>query len=130
LRIVALSLLAGIAGPAGAQVPGQNNAITDVPGISVGHYTGADTGTTVVLAASTTGQGVAGGVTQRGGSPLTRETDLMRPDNMVEIMNAIVLSGGSAYGIAAASGVMRCLVRAVTCDQRGVTGRVMPRSHT
>ena len=109
LRIVALSLLAGIAGPAGAQVPGQNNAITDVPGISVGHYTGADTGTTVVLAASTTGQGVAGGVTQRGGSPLTRETDLMRPDNMVEIMNAIVLSGGSAYGIAAASGVMRCL---------------------
>ena len=42
LRIVALSLLAGIAGSAGAQVPGQNNAITDVPGISVGHYTGAD----------------------------------------------------------------------------------------
>jgi L-aminopeptidase/D-esterase-like protein len=114
LRTVALLLLAGTAGSAGAQVPGQNNAITDVPGISVGHFTGADAGTTVVLAASTTGQGVAGGVTQRGGSPLTRETDLMRPDNMVEIMNAIVLSGGSAYGIAAASGVMRCL------EDRGV----------
>ena len=62
-----------------------------------------------MLAASPTGQGVAGGVTQRGGSPGTRETDLMRPDNMVETMNAIVLSGGSAYGLAAASGVMRCL---------------------
>ena len=54
LRIVALSLLAGIAGSVGAQVPGQNNAITDVPGISVGHFTGADAGTTVVLAASAT----------------------------------------------------------------------------
>ena len=109
LRTVVLLSLAGIAGSAAAQVPGQNNAITDVPGISVGHFTGADAGTTVVRAASTTGQGVAGGVTQRGGSPLTRETDLMRPDNMVEIVNAIVLTGGSAYGIAAASGVMSCL---------------------
>ena len=109
LRTAALLMLTGIAASAWAQAPGPNNAITDVPGISVGHYTGADAGTTVVLAASTTGQGVAGGVTQRGGSGLTRETDLMRPDNLVEIMNAIVLSGGSAYGIAAASGVMRCL---------------------
>lgn len=109
LRSVVMLWLAGIAGSAGAQVPGPNNAITDVPGISVGHYTGVDSGTTVVRAASTTGQGVAGGVTQRGGSGLTRETDLMRPDNMVEIMNAIVLSGGSAYGIAATSGVMSCL---------------------
>ncbi|HLL11904.1 MAG TPA: P1 family peptidase [Rubrivivax sp.] len=98
-----------LAGLARAQAPGPNNAITDVPGISVGHYTGLEAGTTVVLAASTTGQGVAGGVTQRGGSPATRETDLMRPDNMVETINAVVLSGGSAYGLAAASGVMRCL---------------------
>jgi L-aminopeptidase/D-esterase-like protein len=104
-----LLLLTGIAGSSWAQAPGQNNAITDVPGISVGHFTGGDAGATVVLAASPTGQGVAGGVTQRGGSPATRETDLMRPDNMVEAMNAIVLSGGSAYGLAAASGVMRCL---------------------
>ena len=57
----------------------------------------------------TAAPGVPGGVTQRGGSPGTRETDLMRPDNMVETMNAIVLSGGSMYGLAAASGVMRCL---------------------
>jgi L-aminopeptidase/D-esterase-like protein len=112
-----LPLLAVMAGATWAQSPGQpgqNNAITDVPGISVGHFTGSDAGTTVVLAASTTGQGVAGGVTQRGGSPGTRETDLMRPDNMVETMNAVVLSGGSAYGLAAASGVMRCL------EDRGV----------
>ena len=109
LHAVVLLLLTVITGSTWAQTPGQNNAITDVPGISVGHFTGADAGTTVVLGASPTGQGVAGGVTQRGGSPGTRETDLMRPDNLVEAMNAIVLSGGSVYGIAAASGVMRCL---------------------
>src|SRR5437870_9504768 len=61
-----------------SDAPGPNNAITDVPGISVGHFTGSEAGTTVVLAASTSGQGVGGGVTQRGGSPATRETDLMR----------------------------------------------------
>src|SRR5678816_4833814 len=88
-------LLTVITGPSWAQTPGELNAITDVPGITVGHFTGAEAGTTVVLASSPTGFGVAGGVTQRGGSPGTRETDLMRPDNMVEIMNAIVLSGGS-----------------------------------
>jgi L-aminopeptidase/D-esterase-like protein len=105
-----LLLLGGIAGSASAQKPGLNNAITDVTGITVGHFTGADAGTTVVRAVSFTGgAGVPGGVTQRGGSPGTRETDLMRPDNMVETMNAIVLSGGSMYGLAAASGVMRCL---------------------
>src|SRR5687768_8487997 len=114
LHAVLVPLLVLIAGSAWAHGkghgqdlnPGPNNAITDVPGISVGHYTGSDAGTTVVLAASATGGGVAGGVTQRGGSPGTRETDLMRPDNMVETMNAIVLSGGSAFGLAAASGVM------------------------
>ena len=57
-----------------AQVAGPNNAITDVPGITVGHFTGDQTGTTVVLA-DNGGQGVAGSVTQRGGSPGTRETD-------------------------------------------------------
>jgi len=92
-----------------AQVPGPNNAITDVPGIKVGHFTGAPwTGTTVVLAENG-GQGVAGGVSQRGGAPGTRETDLLKPENMVQIVNAVVLSGGSAYGLAAASGVMQCL---------------------
>jgi L-aminopeptidase/D-esterase-like protein len=109
LRAAALLSLMAMAGSAWAQTPGENNAITDVPGISVGHHTESDSGTTVVLSAGPTGAGVAGGVTQRGGSPGTRETDLMRPDNMVEAMNAIVLSGGSSYGLAAASGVMRCL---------------------
>jgi L-aminopeptidase/D-esterase-like protein len=92
-----------------AQVPGEYNAITDVPGIKVGHFTGNYlTGTTVVLA-DNGGQGVGGGVTQRGGAPGTRETDLLKPENMVDKVNAITLSGGSAYGLAAASGVMRCL---------------------
>ncbi len=109
LLAAGLLLLAVPGGAVWADAPGPNNAITDVPGITVGHYTGSDTGATVVLAASPTGQGVAGGVTQRGGSPGTRETDLMRPDNMVETMNAVVLSGGSSFGLAAASGVMRCL---------------------
>ena len=114
LRTAALPLFTCIATAAFAQSPGEHNAITDVPGISVGHFTAGDSGTTVVLAAGPTGFGVGGGVTQRGGSPSTRETDLMRPDNLVEAMNAIVLSGGSAFGLAAASGVMRCL------EDRGV----------
>ncbi len=125
LRGVALLMLTGLIGSAWGQSPGPHNAITDVPGISVGHHTGSGSGTTVVFAASSTGQGVAGGVTQRGGSPGTRETDLMRPDNLVEIMNAIVLSGGSSYGLAAASGVMRCLEdRAVGYPVGG--GEVVP----
>jgi len=114
LRAVVLTLLASVAGvsaahhPPGSQ-PGPNNAITDVPGITVGHYTGNEAGTTVVMAAGVGGASVGGGVVTRGGSPGTRETDLMRPDNLVEAMNAIVLSGGSAFGLATASGVMRCL---------------------
>ena len=106
---VAFVALSVVASPGWAQVPGPNNAITDVPGIRVGHFTGNPlTGTTVVLA-ERGGQGVAGGVSQRGGAPGTRETDLLKPENMVQIVNAITLSGGSAYGLAAADGVMRCL---------------------
>jgi L-aminopeptidase/D-esterase-like protein len=102
-------VLAVLASPGWAQMPGPNNAITDVPGIKVGHFTGNPlTGTTVVIAEKN-GQGVAGGVSQRGGAPGTRETDLLKPENMVQIVNAITLSGGSAYGLAAASGVMQCL---------------------
>jgi L-aminopeptidase/D-esterase-like protein len=119
LRAVVLAWLASAAGvsaahsPPGAQ-PGPNNAITDVPGITVGHHTGSESGATVVMAAGVGGAAVGGGVVTRGGSPGTRETDLMRPDNLVEAMNAIVLSGGSAFGLATASGVMRCL------ESRGV----------
>lgn len=112
LGVVCGLMLAGSAAPSWALSPGPLNAITDVPGISVGHSTGPDSGVTVVRAAGPNGQGVGGGFTQRGGSPSTRETDLMRPDNMVETMNAVVLSGGSSYGLAAAPGVMQCLENA------------------
>src|ERR1041385_8604152 len=84
-----------------------NNTLTDVPGILVGHQTDleAATGCTVVICPD----GTVGGVDQRGGAPGTRETDLLRPMHMVQNVNAIVLAGGSAYGLAAADGVMRYL---------------------
>ena len=83
------------------------NAITDVPGILVGHSTNIDaaTGCTVVLCP----QGAVAGVDVRGSAPGTRETDLLRPGNLVQQVHAILLSGGSAYGLDAASGVMRYL---------------------
>ena len=84
-----------------------HNAITDVPGILVGHATNleAATGCTVVLCP----QGAVGGVDVRGSAPGTRETDLLRPGNLVQQVHAVLLSGGSAYGLDAASGVMRYL---------------------
>jgi L-aminopeptidase/D-esterase-like protein len=84
-----------------------NGTITDVPGIRVGHAGDPDglTGCTVVLCEA----GAAGGVDQRGGAPGTRETDLLRPLHLVEAVHAIVLAGGSAFGLAAADGVMRYL---------------------
>ncbi|MBN1810481.1 MAG: P1 family peptidase [Anaerolineae bacterium] len=84
-----------------------NNTITDVPGIKVGHYTDKEgvTGCTVVLCEG----GAVGGVDVRGSAPGTRETDLMRPVNLVQEVHAVVLTGGSAYGLDAASGVMRWL---------------------
>ena len=83
-------------------------SITDVPGIRVGHYTLPErpTGCTVVLCER---GGAIGGVDVRGSAPGTRETDLLSPTNLVERVNAILLSGGSAYGLDAASGVMRYL---------------------
>jgi putative pantetheine hydrolase len=86
---------------------GPGNSLADVRGLRVGHATldgdGWLTGVTVVLAPP---EGAAGGVDVRGGGPGTRETDLLSPLNQVEKVNAIVLSGGSAYGLAAAHGVM------------------------
>ncbi len=84
-----------------------NNTLTDVPGIQVGHATDADaaTGCTVIVCPPHT----VGGVDQRGGAPGTRETDLLRPMHLVEHVNAVVLAGGSAYGLAAADGVMTYL---------------------
>jgi L-aminopeptidase/D-esterase-like protein len=88
-------------------LPGPHNAITDIPGIDVGHYSRVSflTGTTVIL----TKQGATGAVDVRGSAPGTRETDLLNPINLVEKVYAIVLSGGSAYGLATADGVMKYL---------------------
>ena len=84
-----------------------NNTLTAVPGIRVGNYTHLEgaTGCTVVMCPKNT----IGGVFQRGGAPGTRETDLLRPTRNMEQVNAVVLTGGSAYGLAAADGVMRYL---------------------
>jgi L-aminopeptidase/D-esterase-like protein len=82
-------------------------AITDVAGIRVGHYTGQrrPTGCTVILP----DEPAVAGVEVRGSAPGTRETDLLLPVNLVEQVHAIVLAGGSAFGLDAASGVMRWL---------------------
>ncbi len=103
--------------------PGGKGAITDVTGIKVGHSTRTDrpTGCTVLIVEG----GATGGVDQRGGAPGTRDTDLLNPVNTVERVNAIVLTGGSAYGLATADGVMRY------CEEKGWgynlgRGRVVP----
>lgn len=84
-----------------------HDSITDIPGIRVGHYTNLDgaTGCTVVLCT----EGAVGGVDVRGSAPGTRETDLLRPMNLVQEAHAVLLSGGSAYGLNAAAGVMEYL---------------------
>ncbi|CAF3078754.1 unnamed protein product [Rotaria socialis] len=83
-------------------------SITNVRGILVGHSSKVErpTGCTVILCNTT----CVGGVDVRGSAPGTRETDLLDPINMVQIVNAIVLSGGSVFGLDTASGVVRCLV--------------------
>ncbi len=83
------------------------NAITDVPGIEVGQAQDIDalTGVTVVMCR----KGAVAGVDQRGGAPGTRETDLLNPINMVEKVDAVMLAGGSAFGLDAATGVMKYL---------------------
>jgi L-aminopeptidase/D-esterase-like protein len=82
-------------------------AFNDIPGLKVGHAQNfeAATGCTVVI----TSDGAVCGVDQRGGAPGTRETDLLRPMHLVEKVHAILLTGGSAFGLAAADGVMRWL---------------------
>lgn len=86
---------------------GTTNGLTDVPGLRVGQATlrgaGALTGTTVVLAPP---GGAVAGVDVRGAAPGTRETDLLAPHRMVQRVHALCLSGGSAYGLAAADGVL------------------------
>jgi L-aminopeptidase/D-esterase-like protein len=84
-----------------------NQTITAVAGIKVGHYTLAErpTGCTAIVVDGD----ASGGVSQRGGAPGTRETDLLRSENMVDKVNAVVLAGGSAFGLDAATGTMRWL---------------------
>ena len=88
--------------------PTGGRGLTEVHGIKVGSVTLTErpTGCTVVLV---DGEGVPGGVSQRGGAPGTSETDLLHPLNMVDKVNAIVLAGGSAYGLDARIGVVRYL---------------------
>jgi L-aminopeptidase/D-esterase-like protein len=98
--------------------PGATNTIVDVPGLQVGQAElegeGALSGTTVVLPGP---EGAVAGVDVRGGGPGTRETDALDPRTLVERVHAVVLTGGSAYGLAAASGV---------ADALGAQGRGFP----
>lgn len=81
--------------------------LTDIKGIKVGHFSDREnlTGVTVILPP----EGTVAGVDVRGGAPGTRETDLLKPENMVQNIHGLVLSGGSAYGLDSASGVMKYL---------------------
>ena len=103
--------------------PGPHNSITDVPGVLVGQVERVDapylTGTTVVHVPAT----AIAGVDVRGGAPGTRETDLLDPVNSNSGVNAIVLTGGSAYGLDTAGSVMRWL------EERGQGVRVGQRDH-
>lgn len=87
--------------------PGRVNGITDVDGILVGHFTDVEgaSGATVVLCL----EGAVAGVDVRGSAPGTRETDLLAPQNLVERAQAVVLCGGSVYGLLAVDGVVSWL---------------------
>lgn len=89
-----------------------NGYITDVEGVMCGHCQSLDAGTgcSVILFK----EGAVGGVDVRGSAPGTRETDLLRPMNMVQKLHGILLTGGSAFGLAAADGVMKYL------EERGI----------
>ncbi len=84
-----------------------DHALTDIPGFKVGHWTNRECGTgcTVVLCP----EGAVAGVDIRGGAPGTRETPLLGATSVIEKVHAVLLSGGSAYGLSAADGVMRWL---------------------
>lgn len=90
-----------------APEPGRHNAITDVAGVRVAHVTrdepGWLTGVTIVVPPP----GAVGSVDVRGGAPGTRETDLLDPTRLVDRVDAVVLAGGSAFGLASADGVMQ-----------------------
>ncbi len=93
--------------PQGAEKLDYSGGLTDIGGIRVGHFTDPrrPTGCTVVL----TGKGAVAGVDVRGSAPGTRETDLLEPHNTVQKVHAVVLSGGSAFGLESATGVVQYL---------------------
>jgi len=110
IRTLAAAALLSVVAQAGArtrQAAQEQPTLTAVQGIRVGHHTLAErpTGCTVVLV---DGEAV-GGVSQRGPAPGTRETDLLRSENTVDRVHAVVLAGGSAFGLDAASGAVRWL---------------------
>lgn len=82
--------------------------LTSIPGFRFGHYTDQDggTGCTAIVAPT----GAVGGVDVRGAAPASRETDLLRPENTVDEVHAVILSGGSAFGLEAASGDRKSVV--------------------
>jgi L-aminopeptidase/D-esterase-like protein len=118
LLIAAVALIAALAycrtpglkaGPtsAAAQPGNTSSGLTAVAGIKVGHHTltTRPTGCTVIL----TEGGAVGAVDVRGAAPATRETDLLNPENLVDVVHGIVLSGGSAHGLDTGTGVVRYL---------------------
>ena len=107
-RTVALAALLIVAGSPGvAEDAAADPGLTAVEGLKVGQFTYEErpTGCTVVLAMD----GAVGAVDVRGGAPATRETALLSPHNMIQELHAVVLTGGSAYGLDASGGVMRYL---------------------
>lgn len=106
--------------------PGTHNAITDVPGLRVGHATRDETGWLTGTTVITPPVGTTGGVDVRGGGPGTRETDLLDPRNQVDQVDSIVLSGGSAFGLSAADGVLATLADEGRGMPVGGPGRTVP----
>ncbi|MGU3294166.1 P1 family peptidase [Williamsia sp. M5A3_1d] len=130
--------MTGTAAPRGGWTPGAHDSLGDVAGITVGHAHRIDDDVTVATD-TTPGAGWATGTTVvrlpvgsvaavdvRGGGPGTRETDLLDPANTVQTAHAIVLSGGSAYGLAAADGVMTALGEAGVGLPMNAFGDVVP----
>ena len=108
MRSLAAALaLSVVAAPAVSAAEPSSKGLTDVQGLKVGSHTLTEkpTGCTVILAE----KGATGGVDVRGGAPGTRETDLLSPLNHVQVVHAVVLSGGSAFGLDSAMGAVRWL---------------------
>ncbi len=106
--------------------PGPRNLITDVPGLEVGHCHDAalNSGTTVLLCPP---KGAIAGVDTRGGAPGTRETDALSPGTLVDRVHGVVLSGGSAFGLDAASGAQSWLAeRSRGFSVKGYTVPIVP----